>query len=111
MLPKSIEYNRIFGVVREESSWFLQSEKRKGRNDSPIFDFEKGDWCCIEKSKNNDWFILFYRKEIDEKTSFFKSFEKIEENKSTFIFKNFIEVIRDVKTGQWITKLKNNINQ
>lgn len=101
MPPKSIEYNRIFEVVREQGEWFLSERRHKNNKNSPVFDLHKGNWCSIEKSRDNKWLILFYK---NKDSSCYKSFAKNNELSFSYFFTNFNEMFKDGSTGQWISK-------
>ncbi|WNE41777.1 MAG: hypothetical protein AD073_000112 [Mycoplasmataceae bacterium] len=103
MLPKLIEYNQTFGVIKEKDEWLIS--ERENPKGAPIFDFDsnKESWCSIEESKKKDWLILFYKRKFENKTSYYKSFAKLEKNKSVFFFRKFDELERS-SSGLWIKK-------
>ena len=103
MIPKLIEYNQTFRVVKEKNEWVIS--ERENIKGAPVFDFNKESWCSIEESKKKDWLILFYKGRIDNKIVYYKSFAKLEKNKSVFFFKNFEELERN-PSGLWIKKSK-----
>jgi len=45
MLPKLIQYNQTFGVIKEKDEWLIS--ERENPKGAPIFDFDsnKESWC------------------------------------------------------------------
>lgn len=108
MSPNLIEYNTVFGVVREKEEWFLS--ERKNKKNFPIFDLEGGSWCSVGTSKNNLWFILFYNSRNTGNSKFYKSFAKFDDSKSSFKFTNFVEVEKGLD-GMWTNVKQGQQNQ
>ena len=77
-----------------------------GYNDynTPYFNLtESKDWCTIETSKDENWWICFVKLQNNGKTTYFRGFERIIYLDEIIIFECY-EVVKNGITNKWIKK-------
>lgn len=101
---KLIIFNKIFGVIEEEKNFFL-SERRDEKWLLPIFDLNNKNWCILKKSKNGNWFILFYKQTLENnEKNFYISFAK-ESFSNEISFNYFKKIENGSDDEKWMKKI------